>query len=504
MRGCVVLVRASASSRLTTRGVSDLVTGANVATQFRRIWEAPTQHPGDVLISLRALRAERGCDLALLRSLARRFLQNAEEFFPPQIDELLAVFADLGFHDDALLRGFVGRMGDVIDTASPKRVVWIMRSGAALRLRPDAWFPHLLPQLKFHIPNMREGIPSVLSSLSELRVRDPVLAEVLLTQGLLAELDDGYFSRVFDRWSRHGLPHEEAEMRAKKLAIGASGMDVRDRLNLLSGLLRCGLVLEAEKLEAVLEDHLRRASAKEVVRAIGWMRRLCLRGVLWQSSAEGVELSLKTKNFARDHLIDAVHGLACCFGESPNDSLDSEASLLLTLITSATQELLLRSEGSQALKLLHSSCLLLVSCRPGSTAETEVVRGLPLVAQSSAVSRLCRQLSLRERRTCHLVADVLDDVGGRHALPIEDHVSRLRKLQVTSLPQIVDETTDSMQEVEVGPERYFQVDEKRCVRLLVASDLFAGSSDLTSRHTPTCKLSVRAAELRGWSVELRA
>eukprot|EP00928_Gymnodinium_smaydae_P021802 TRINITY_DN18537_c0_g1_i5.p1 TRINITY_DN18537_c0_g1~~TRINITY_DN18537_c0_g1_i5.p1 ORF type:complete len:342 (-),score=73.74 TRINITY_DN18537_c0_g1_i5:270-1295(-) len=306
--------------RLTLRGVADRVNGVAPALKFRRLCEAPTMEPDAVVATLRELVAERSADVPLFGALSQRFHARAEEFFPLQIDRLLGCFAELGYADESLAEGVAGRVGDLMSDASPRRVVRVLRNAAALRLPHEVWLDAATTQLHRHLPNLRDGVPSVLESLGALRWRDEELAELLLTQGLLI-VDglhtggrmnsdrDGYLARLFERWSRIGFNHAEVEGLAVDLArtkATSLDFDVRDTINLLAGLRRCagdGAREACRELEAAFIDRLRAAKAEDtamVAAALAWMERLSFCSpALWQACADAVELALADASFVR-------------------------------------------------------------------------------------------------------------------------------------------------------------------------------------------------------------
>jgi hypothetical protein len=50
----------------------------------------------------------------LLRLLAARFYNSCEDYYPPQILETLELFAEIGYSDDNVVGGFVGRLEDLV------------------------------------------------------------------------------------------------------------------------------------------------------------------------------------------------------------------------------------------------------------------------------------------------------------------------------------------------------------------------------------------------------
>ncbi|CAK0866262.1 unnamed protein product [Prorocentrum cordatum] len=474
-----------------------------------------------VVKTLAELEAERSGDPHLLRALARRFHDSAEEFFPPQIDALLGHFAALGFSDDHLLEGFAGRLDDVASGASPRRLVRLMRHGASLRLRPEAWLDHVLREVRGHLPNFEHGVPALLAALAELGPRrDTELAELLLTQGLLnaERLGDGYLSRLFECWSRHWLPHGEVEEKAAALATGDASAavgdgDLRDGLNLLAGLLRCDRGGEASLLEERLEARIRAASAEEAVAALCWMRRLAVQsGPLWLACADAVEVALGDPAFVRDRLPDAIHALAALAGRGAGAAAD--AGLVAGLLRAPeTAAALPRRSASQALQMLHAACLLGAASGGPAAGGAGAAAGaalLPLGALATQATRLSRQLTLPERRTLRLLAEVVH-AGHSEGPELAARLEAARCLPAPPLPPLVDtEAEADWAPVEVGAESLLvrpndAGEQKRGARFLAFGDVFAGPrpSEDSLVLAPSCSMLVRSLELQGWQVDMR-
>ena len=75
--------------------------------------------------------------MKLLAALSKRFHGHAEEFFPPQIEDLLGLFASLGYSDEHLLHGTLGRLQDLASDASPRRLIRLLRAGSQLQWAPQ-------------------------------------------------------------------------------------------------------------------------------------------------------------------------------------------------------------------------------------------------------------------------------------------------------------------------------------------------------------------------------
>lgn len=543
----------------------DYVGQAHPSQQFSRYWDAPTMDADGLLRTLKTLREERCGDPLLLRSLSHRFYSSAEEFFPLQIDELLVHFASLSYSDDNLLNGFLGRLGDVVFEASPRRVVRLLRNGAVLHLHPDIWLEDVLAQLHRQLPNLREGLPSCLESLALLRVAPKTpLAELLLTQGLLVEdeLGPGFFTRLFERWSLHHLEHAEAQERAVQAASRAEQMDLRDGLNLLAGLRRCRGA-EVRGAADTLEEQLRarlsrsssdpppvslppdadgdaggdkgaiveyrefrdhRAAAADATLALTWMRRLSLRSPpLWTACAEAIELTLKACKapdsrpwlgaFAREHLPEVVHSLAAL---STGD--DDEAKTIAALLQCEEMRTAMpQHTATEALRLLHAACL--VAVQAPADQQRSFVQAVDWKQLLTHVVRRARQLTLPERRTLLVMVHFLEDLASEYDLPLTATLQLgASRVPVVPLPPL---RPAGMREhtVAADPSHHDAFETllpslaapggPRGLRLLKPREQFAGAghgggavpADAT---TPECQLVVRALRRRGWAdVELR-
>eukprot|EP00405_Crypthecodinium_cohnii_P036680 CAMPEP_0206544500 /NCGR_PEP_ID=MMETSP0325_2-20121206/11566_1 /ASSEMBLY_ACC=CAM_ASM_000347 /TAXON_ID=2866 /ORGANISM="Crypthecodinium cohnii, Strain Seligo" /LENGTH=450 /DNA_ID=CAMNT_0054043283 /DNA_START=172 /DNA_END=1525 /DNA_ORIENTATION=- len=411
----------------------DRTYGVTSSLRFQRFWRAPNLEPHELVSMLSDLEQERSCDVHLFGALSSRFYANVSEFFPPQVDAVLGSFARLGYADEALLRGFAGRLTDLASDASPRRVVRLLKHATMLELPPHVWLEGLLPQLEQKLPYTREGLPTILECLHTLQWKDPELVKLLVTQGLIVadELNVSFFTKLFERFSRHGLEHKEATQKAVKLASSAkASMDFRDALNLLAGLKRISSASEAaNKLESSLVARLDATSSHEaggkksllvknewesdgdrVAVVLDWMERLSLQSApLLKTCTNLVETEMaKDKRFARSKLPGALHSLAAL---STKEELPTVLALLSTLLK---QPVVAKYDG-EGLALLFRAA---ASMELGGVGSAEVLTSLlPHVARSVS------QLPLMERR---LLLEALDAVADK--IP-DSHKDLLGELQ---------------------------------------------------------------------------
>lgn len=494
----------------------DWINGVSPSLAFKRFFDAPTMDAAEVVRTARDLVSERSSDVFLFQALSRRFHAHAEEFFPPQIDDLLSAFAELGYADEPLLLALRGRLEDVMLGASPRRVVRVLRNAAILRLEPQEWLGTVLEHLDRQMPNLREGVPAVLASLHAMRFTDPEVIDLLLAQGLLVsdDLGESYFARLFEQWSRHGARNAEAEELAVGLASSIGTADIRDALNILAALRRYkDHARAAHELEGHIEKRLRSATAEEVALALSWMERLAVCSEsLWMTCSEVVETSVQTKDFVRDSMPGAVHALA-----SLSLSRPGEAMFLAKLLSaSRVRKAVPKFRAPQPLRLLRAACLAAVTCEPGSHGELDLVSSLDWPGLVMPAARLSRQCLLPERRQLAQVSEILRDLDVRYQLQLGEHLQVLDDLPVPSLRARKDCSLDGSAEqaivdVELGGDALLceagREEAQRGIKFLGPGDVFASPRATKvegMQLTPACRLAVRALELQGWTVEMRA
>jgi len=307
----------------------------------------------------------------------------------------------------------------------------------------------------------REGLPSVLASLRLLGLRDEELSELLLTQGLLStsELGHAFFTRLFEQWSLHNFEHAEAFDHATELASNGSALsDVRDSLNLLAGLWRCGI--QAADLEERLLSLAYLGPGEREIELVG-------------------------------RLLDA-----------------SELHAVVP-----------RYDAVQTLQLFCAACMLSTSCKEGSSLEARLAQTVPWERLSQQVARLSRQLSLIERRQLLAAARVAEDLDRRHkvSLKLDSSMEHLPVVALPPLSPFLDRQSASKAPsrspapTSLGAGTYEAVwllssgrkGKNNCVRYLGPRDIFIDSSR-SAEITPNCNLIARALVSDGWNLTLTA
>lgn len=164
---------------------------------FDTVSRAHKLNPDAFIATLGKLSNTTSPDVQLLEALSLRFLAINEEFFPPQILEILNMFAVCGFSNETIFASFTGRANDILANPSPHRIVSIISLFSKLNLplfNPQFWQlfrPHVIDNL----PHLTSGIVSICARLAEQACDDDTLLTGLFTRmeicknaGLLDEL----------------------------------------------------------------------------------------------------------------------------------------------------------------------------------------------------------------------------------------------------------------------------------------------------------------------------
>mmetsp|Transcript_6381 Transcript_6381/g.15945 ORF Transcript_6381/g.15945 Transcript_6381/m.15945 type:complete len:129 (-) Transcript_6381:30-416(-) len=128
---------------------------------------------------------------------------------------------------------------------------------------------------------------------------------------------------------------------------------------------------------------------------------------------------------------------------------------------------------------------------------------------------MARQLPLPDRRALLEAAETLgDDPEAKDGGRLSADLASIRALPVAPLPPLSGMAQADWGTAEVGPRALLLppgIEELHGVHLLGFGDTFAGPVPKKKKAkaappsvTPSCRLAARAAELQGWSVELRA
>ena len=177
---------------------------------FGIIAKGPSFKPDMLIKSLRDLSSVCSPSLAALSVLANRSAVSSTQFFPPQILETLDLFAKSGYSADAmaLFAFLTARKDDLLNEASPKRIVVLMEAIAEIQLpmfHLSLW-PDLREALVRVLPQLKRGTPTVLQALSKAGCTDSELVEALLVQAeccwLQGEIETKIFAHAIEAASR--------------------------------------------------------------------------------------------------------------------------------------------------------------------------------------------------------------------------------------------------------------------------------------------------------------
>ena len=357
---------------------------------FRIVAKGPSFSPDEVLQALTDCSRVSSPSLTALSVLSKRTSASADQYFPPQIVEALSLFGKIGYSEaSSLFEFFVSRKDDVLNEASPKRLVTLIEAFANLHLPlfHEAVWPAIRAELIRVLPQLKRGITAVLKSLASLGCTDTELVNGLLTQAeclyTTQEIEKEFFAHAIEAASR-----VEGMSDSVKRAIACISHELSEveKSAITAARLRVGL----DAVEPSIDKKDRYSAA----RVIGSMSR------------RGLIASPSTQKIITEFVEDALTDNDFCHKMMPytvlNAVLLSDSDEFLKLVVS-------RLAGPHADRLSADKLLCLLRAARILNMTGESVNRL-----ESLITETARQLSVREAR---LLWDVLPGVVPASALP---------------------------------------------------------------------------------------
>ena len=176
---------------------------------FRIVAKGPAFKPDEVISALVDCSRVSSPSATALSVLSHRAAVAADQFYPPQIVEVLSLFGRIGFGGSQdLFSLIVSRKSDVLSEASPRRIVTLIEAFANLQLplfHPAIW-PDMRAELVRVMPQLKRGITTVLRSLSKLGCTDTELVGALMAQAECleesGEIEREYYVHALEAVSR--------------------------------------------------------------------------------------------------------------------------------------------------------------------------------------------------------------------------------------------------------------------------------------------------------------
>ncbi|CBZ54011.1 conserved hypothetical protein [Neospora caninum Liverpool] len=223
--------------------------------------------PWSLCVSLGFQANAKVVDAPLVRLASRRLSALSDQFYPPEIMELLEVFAAFPFSDEPLLAAVASRLDDLLTDPSPKRLASLLSIYARLGFCHPVVQDPLMKCIEEKMHTFDAGLLPGLcrSATSLLSPRVPILdglatqTQLVLSAGLLCE----------------------------KKSAGSPGVDAEQRRH-IGALFSCLESLSRQRYShaALIDDclacidlHIKAFSLQDTLRAIGAARRLGLAGV---------------------------------------------------------------------------------------------------------------------------------------------------------------------------------------------------------------------------------
>jgi hypothetical protein len=204
-----------------------------------------------------------------LSILASRCSDSSNLFFPPQIIETLTLFSTISFSDPTLFKFLTLRKDDVLNEASPRRLVLLIEALSQLHLpifHESIWTP-IRENLVRVLPELKRGIPNLVRSLASQGCPDSELMHALVKQGELnwksGEIELSVFVNLIEAASRSSLLRDEVV----RLADESKSPRFTDRQSLVLYVAsnRVGVDTSRFSLSSLFEDKFNAARSIELL-----------------------------------------------------------------------------------------------------------------------------------------------------------------------------------------------------------------------------------------------
>eukprot|EP00397_Hematodinium_sp_SG-2012_P053616 GEMP01064145.1.p1 GENE.GEMP01064145.1~~GEMP01064145.1.p1 ORF type:complete len:425 (+),score=109.39 GEMP01064145.1:22-1275(+) len=237
----------------------------------------------------------------VMHHLAQRFYYHAEHYYPPQVLQAVEAFSRAGYSDRFVEQAFVGRLDDLMQNCSPKRMVQVLRAATLLKVSPvEIWWPVVEPVCELHVKNIVEGIPTTVDALASLPCDTHELIDAYCFQLQCVPTSTAVFSKSLERLARHYDAERRRKLDTYKdrayLLLKEDTLHGRDRLNLVAACQR-------------LDWDLPQTTADVDIDELPWQARLRVRTPL-AATKNRVEEKLRDAKYVIVSLPDELLDLA--------------------------------------------------------------------------------------------------------------------------------------------------------------------------------------------------
>ena len=343
------------------------------------------------LSALSELASVKSPSLSAVSVLAKRAAASPEQFYPPQIVEAISLFSRIGLADrNALSHLFLARRDDVLNEASPKRMVELVEAFANLDLplceHTELW-PEFRTALIRVIPQLKRGVATVIKSLASLRCTDTELLHALLVQAecVRGEVEHQFFTQAIEAASRVQGLEEPVRTAIDVLLNERKKFSVLQSVDLLTAALRSSHSA-SDKLANRIEEHLASSDVYSQARVLAAMGR---QGLKSKSVGDVIEKSLNNADFKHRMLPHTLWAGALVGGAD---------EVLNLVLRNQIMGHIDRLSADKLLAVLRSAAV--IGAEPESVA-----------AVKDALATVAQQLSIRQQRLLWEVAPGLTSVA---------------------------------------------------------------------------------------------
>ncbi|EUD66509.1 hypothetical protein C922_03143 [Plasmodium inui San Antonio 1] len=218
---------------------------SDVYWQYDHLLNIGSKTPEQVIKLLIGISRQRRCDPEVVKTITDHVYDFCEDFFPPQLIQILEIYAKLKYSNETLLGVVSNRVSDLLNIRSCRRVKIMTNVYKQLNLHHPVVKSPLLSQLNSNINDYKNELVSIVKNVSYLYVDADTSANIM--NRIVTNYDyydkDGF--TVLEACSRLDTSHEVlidlVNRKVKQLHSSSNNCSFKDFVKFLSAYKRLGL-----------------------------------------------------------------------------------------------------------------------------------------------------------------------------------------------------------------------------------------------------------------------
>ncbi|VUZ98180.1 conserved protein, unknown function [Plasmodium vivax] len=213
--------------------------------QYEHLLKVGSKTPEQVINLLSDISRERRCDAEVVKTITNHVYDFSEDYFPPQLVQILEIYAKLKYSNETLLGVVCNRVNDLVNIRSPLRVKILTNVYKQLNLHHPAVKAPLMSHLNSNINDYKNELVSIVKNVSYLYVDADTSANIINRIATNYDYYDKDGFTIIEACSRLDAPQEVllelVNRKVKQLHTNGDSCSFKNFVKFLSAYKRLGL-----------------------------------------------------------------------------------------------------------------------------------------------------------------------------------------------------------------------------------------------------------------------